>query len=391
MPQRISHYKGDGGVMVFCMWVRTRSLARGIEALLVDEFRCARSAALGNRPEYLDMQLVASSLGAAFQPEGDDARTRLVVAQAFINHAYSLLKLVRPGDQHAESAPTSLAALKLDNLGIVVAKKGRKFPRIKSHKELRNPESAQPDSLGADGAVHTPKHVAYADLVPELLQSGPEQDAARMAAARGEASLKQLDTLAMADTVTMWDMECPSKADEAFYRDHVVGGNGVWMRLQACSLYLEGANSGSIRAELSQVSSEWKDKRRRRRLETLMHASELTEALFTKKQADALKTPLVAKTQVCADALTVAVNSVRDRYTAQELEEMSALLFKKKGERNAFKWFAKAMKTAFHLDVKRMDRGKGREGYSRVVVSSGAVWELVQTYRPVILATYIRP
>ena len=193
MPQRISHYKGDGGVMVFCMWVRTRSLARGIEALLVDEFRRARSAALGNRPEYLDMQLVASSLGAAFQPEGDDARTRLVVAQAFINHAYSLLKLVRPGDQHAESAPTNLAALKLDNLGIVVARKGRKFPRIKSHKELRNPESAQPDSLEADGAVRTPKHVAYADLVPELLQSGPEQDAARMAAARGEASLKQLE------------------------------------------------------------------------------------------------------------------------------------------------------------------------------------------------------
>ena len=188
----------------------------------------------------------------------------------------------------------------------------------------------------------------------------------------------------------MWGM-CPSKADEAFYRDHVVGGNGVWMRLQACLLYLEGANSGSIRTELSQVSSEWKDKRRRRRLETMMHASELTEALFTKKQADALKSPLVAKTQVCADALTVAVNSVRDRYTAEELEEMSTLLFHKKGERDAFKWFARAMKTAFHLDVKRMERGKRRRGYGRVVVSSGAVWELVRTYRPVILATYIRP
>ena len=384
VPQREALYRGDGGVMAFCMWVSTRSLARGIEALLVDEFKRARSAALGYRPEYLDIKLVASALGAPSQAEGDGASTRLVVAQAFIDRAYSLLKLVRPGDQHEESVPASLAALDFDNLGVVV--RVDSLPRCKKSRE---PESARSDSSEADGAVHTRKHVAYSDLVPELLQAGPEQDAARVAAERGEASLEHVDTLAMADTVTVWDMEYPRKADEAFYRNHVVGGNAVWMRLHAWSLHLDGANSGSIRTEMSRVSSKWKDKRRRRRLETLMHASELIEALFTEQQADALKSPLLAKTQVCAKSLTVAVNSVRDRYTAEELDEMSAMLFQKKGERGVFKWFAKAMKTAFHLDVRRVECRKGRVGYDRVIVTSAAVWELVAKYRPLCLCTHI--
>ena len=238
--------------------------------------------------------------------------------------------------------------------------------------------------------------VPFADLDLDVIESSARRDAIRDAVRHDGGTAEQRASLALVDAVAAWEMEDPSAVDSDFYRDHVLGGRNVLGRVRGWAIRLDGTTSEELTANFSVTLTRLfrqgdpnlaLHKLTRSWIKTLIHAQELAEAVLDRNQALALNgRPMVAgigaQIDVLCEPLSEAVTGVLNTYTVAQKLEMSGLLFDKKGDRDAFKWCAKAFEMAFHVRMERHNPRKGTPGYKRATISSREVWALIHKYKP---------
>ena len=236
------------------------------------------------------------------------------------------------------------------------------------------------------GTAISAKDVPFSEV--DLKLTDHQASALEHALQNGGSDLVARATLLTYQARTRWGIGA-EKVDEDFYTTHVFKGDDILHRLKRFRWRIQ-VSSESLRQSFSSLMSRslaqadpnlelWKHKRRSYMM--VIHGQELLEAVL--EPADIATLNKMQAVQLKDTLILDGVAAARQRYSLESVRELASLFFSKPlQERDDFAWFSKVMRGAFHLDVSRASRNRGRAGYHDICISPSAVQALVHKYRP---------